>query len=54
MNFLDNFVTELRNFKNRDTDTAIYLYGAGILAQRITDLLAKYGISVDGYIVDGA
>ena len=53
MNCLDNFIDELQNIC-KNTDNAVYLYGAGGLASRIKDLLIKNNIQIDGYIIDDA
>lgn len=46
MNWLERFAEEMKNEQR-----AVYLYGAGFIADRITQLLKKHRI-VDGYIVD--
>lgn len=46
MNWLERFAEEMKN-EQRD----VYLYGAGFIADRITQLLKERG-GVDGYIVD--
>jgi len=46
MNWLERFAEEMKNEQR-----AVYLYGAGFIADRITKLLKECG-GVDGYIVD--
>ena len=46
MNWLERFAEEMKNEQR-----AVYLYGAGFIADRITQLLKEYG-GVAGYIVD--
>lgn len=47
MNYFDRFAIELKT-ENR----AIYLYGAGFIADKIVSLLKERNIDIDGYVVD--
>lgn len=47
MDYFDRFADELKQVRYN-----IYLYGAGYIARKTTDLLGDRGIELDGYIVD--
>lgn len=46
MNWLERFAEEMKCEQR-----PVYLYGAGFIADRITQFLKEYG-GIDGYIVD--
>ena len=47
MKWFHDFTKELKN-----SEFPVMLYGAGIYAQRLTELLEADGVSVEGYLVD--